>query len=286
MPQYRFAVQASEDPNVIDQETEKTSRVKKFGRLRRHKMSIDQAPPFRFSSQYYEIRRDTFASLFEFLGSEEHDGRNRSELVTLITSHANLSLVSKSFSISIDELQILTDDILNDLVGFGPLEELLRQDEITDIMVVGPNFIYFEINGEIDRANLKFENESHLRSICQRIARRVGRRIDESAPMCDARLPDGSRVNIVVPPLAIDGTNLTIRKFQADRISFSGLIEKGALNDEVVALLSEFVKIRCNILVVGGTGSGKTTLLNCLNQGLSSRERIVTCEDAAELQLQ
>ena len=241
---------------------------------------------FRFGNSYYELRKLSLSFLFEEIGNRDVDRNELNTLHRLINQHVSSAGHKLQIAISPVEKTVIIDDIVNDLIGFGPLEELLARDDISDIMVVGPNTIFFERDGILAEANIQFQDEAHLRTICQRIARRVGRRIDESSPMCDARLPDGSRVNIVVPPLAIDGTALTIRKFRADRLTLEGLVAAGTLNRETVTLLTYLVQIRCNIMVIGSTGSGKTTLLNCLNQTLSDGQRIVTCEDAAELQLQ
>lgn len=241
---------------------------------------------FRFGEAYYELRIQALATLFSEMSEDQYDSTDKAQLHALVAQHVTNASRLLSRDITRDHSELLTLDLIDDLIGFGPLEHLLHRNEITDIMVIGPKLVYYEIRGRIYEAEIEFQDEAHLRSICQRIARRIGRRIDESSPMCDSRLPDGSRVNIVVPPLSIDGTALTIRKFQTQRLHFSGLVEMGALDEASVDLLKLLVRIRCNIIVVGGTGSGKTTLLNCLNQSLSSKERIVTCEDAAELQLQ
>lgn len=251
-----------------------------------HLSTFDRRNEFRFSPLYYEIRSATLALLFSELGEDQLDHHNHAELAERTANHVAIALGKLQITLKRRDAEQITHDLVDDLIGFGPLEDLLRQQAITDIMVLGPELVFFEEDGQIAEADIRFHDAAHLLAICQRIARRIGRRVDESSPMCDARLPDGSRVNIVVPPLAIDGTALTIRKFQKQRLNFSGLVKLGALDERCVSLLRLLVEIRCNIIVIGGTGSGKTTLLNCLNQSLSARERIVTCEDAAELQLQ
>lgn len=241
---------------------------------------------FRFGPIYYDFRDRVLQHLFHDIGHDQYDRISPNELETTIKRHIKSTLAEIAYSLSPDDLAILGHDLVNDVIGYGPLEDLLKEENITDIMVIGPKSIFYEEAGRIHQAKIAFENEAHVRSIGQRIARRIGRRIDESSPMCDARLPDGSRVNIVVPPLSIDGTAITIRKFQTQRLNFENLISMGTISYEAVEFLKWMVRIRCNILVIGGTGSGKTTLLNGLIQSLSSEERIVTCEDAAELQLQ
>jgi pilus assembly protein CpaF len=171
-------------------------------------------------------------------------------------------------------------------LGYGPLEPLLARDDIADIMVNGSGTVYIEVAGKIQKTGIRFRDNGQLLNICQRIVSQVGRRVDESSPICDARLPDGSRVNAIVPPLAIDGPALTIRKFKKDKLTLDQLVRFGTITPEGADILKVIGRCRVNSLVSGGTGSGKTTLLNCLTQFIDDDERIITCEDAAELQLQ
>ncbi len=180
----------------------------------------------------------------------------------------------------------LAREIANDMTGYGPLQILLLDDDVNDIMVNGPANIYVERRGKLERAAISFRDNAHIMSIAQKIAARVGRRIDESSPMVDARLPDGSRVNVVFPPLAIDGACISIRKFPKSRLSLEGLVANGSMTQGVARLLEIAARCRLNILISGGTGSGKTTLLNAVSQFISHQDRIITIEDAAELQLQ
>ncbi|MCR5225477.1 MAG: CpaF family protein [Alphaproteobacteria bacterium] len=177
-------------------------------------------------------------------------------------------------------------ELVDDMIGLGPLEVLLADDTISDIVVNGPHQIYVERGGVMQLTSIKFRDDSHLLQIAQRIAHRVGRRVDTSSPLCDARLPDGSRVNIVVPPIALDGVSISIRKFSKKALTLEGLAKHGSLTEEMVRVLQIAATCGLNIIVSGGTGSGKTTLLNALSQLIDPRERIVTCEDAAELKLQ
>jgi pilus assembly protein CpaF len=153
-------------------------------------------------------------------------------------------------------------------------------------MVNGNKNIFIEVKGRVRETNIRFRDHTQLLNVCQRFVSQIGRRVDESSPICDARLPDGSRVNVIVPPLAVDGTALTIRKFKRDKLTLDQLIDYGSISPAGAEILRVIGRIRCNVLVSGGTGSGKTTLLNCLTRYIDSDERIVTCEDAAELQLQ
>ena len=180
----------------------------------------------------------------------------------------------------------LSREVCDDILGYGPLEPLLARDDIADIMVNGPETVYIEANGKIEQAPIRFRDNQHLVNICQKIVSAVGRRIDESSPICDARLPDGSRVNAIIPPLAVDGATLTIRKFKQDKLTLEKLINYGSVSPAAATILRIAAACRCNILISGGTGSGKTTMLNCLTGYISPGERIITCEDACELQLQ
>jgi pilus assembly protein CpaF len=184
------------------------------------------------------------------------------------------------------EQRALARELVNDMLGLGPLEPLLEDDTTTDIMVNGPEKVFVERRGKLELSGVRFRDAGHVAHVCQRIAVRVGRRIDESTPMVDARLKDGSRVNIVFPPLALDGPYISIRKFSRNRIDFPRLIEFGSLSPQAAHLLEMAARARLNVIISGGTGSGKTTLLNALSRLIDIGERIVTIEDAAELQLQ
>ncbi|HVB66373.1 MAG TPA: CpaF family protein [Acetobacteraceae bacterium] len=184
------------------------------------------------------------------------------------------------------EQRALANELVNDIVGLGPLEPLLEDDAINDIMVNGPNRVFVERRGKTVLSEVRFRDTSHLIGICQRIAAAIGRRVDESSPMVDARLKDGSRVNIVFPPLALDGPYVSIRKFSRTKIDLAQLVEFGALTPSVARVLQVAGRARLNVIISGGTGSGKTTLLNALSNFIDLAERVVTVEDAAELQLQ
>jgi pilus assembly protein CpaF len=192
----------------------------------------------------------------------------------------------KSIIMSISEQEDLLEDICNDVLGYGPLEPLLARDDISDIMVNGSQNCYIEVGGKVKKTNVRFRDDNHLMNVCQRIVSQVGRRVDESSPICDARLPDGSRVNVIAPPLAIDGAALTIRKFKKDKLTLGQLVKYNSISPEGAEVLRILGRVRANILISGGTGSGKTTLLNCLTAFIEKDERVITCEDSAELQLQ
>jgi len=189
-------------------------------------------------------------------------------------------------ALSHDDRNRLVHEIEHEIFGLGPLEALMNDPEITDILVNNASSVYIERHGRLEETDIRFRDDAHLMQIIERIVTRVGRRVDEHSPMVDARLPDGSRVNAIIPPLALDGPILSIRRFGAERLTMRDLIELNSVPAHVVEVLEACVKARLNILVSGGTGSGKTTLLNCLSNYIPSTERIVTIEDSAELKLQ
>ena len=193
---------------------------------------------------------------------------------------------SEGVSLDADALETLVGSVQDEIVGLGPIEPLMADPHVTDILVNGPNVVYVEKEGHLHRTSVRFTGNDHLISIIERIVSRVGRRVDESSPMVDARLPDGSRVNAIIPPLAIDGPMLSIRRFGREAMGVDALIARGSLTRAMAELLDALVKTRINFLISGGTGSGKTTLLNVMSGFISESERIITIEDAAELRLQ
>jgi pilus assembly protein CpaF len=213
-----------------------------------------QLPPEELARQISEI-------VAEILGEEKHQ-LNQAEQRDLVTA------------------------LLNDMLGLGPLEVLLQDESVTDIMVNGPKQVYVERRGKLELTDVTFRDEAHLMNICSRIVTRVGRRVDETTPLVDARLQDGSRVNIIIPPLALDGASISIRKFAKQKITLEMMEKTQNLSTQMGTVLKIAGRCRLNILISGGTGSGKTTLLNAMSQMIDIGERIVTIEDAAELQLQ
>lgn len=188
--------------------------------------------------------------------------------------------------LSLSERERLIDELYDEVFGIGPLETLMRDPTVSDILVNGPKIVYVEQRGRLSRAEVAFNDEKHLQEVVRRIVGRVGRRIDETTPLCDARLPDGSRVNAVIPPLALDGTLLSIRRAGKSPLLVDDLVEKRAMTREMADFLAACIQGRCNTVISGGTGSGKTTLLNALSAFIPSDERVATIEDAAELRLQ
>ena len=240
----------------------------------------------RRSETYYEVKGIIFGALIEAIDLAQLARLDADSAREEIRDIVNEIIAIKNIVMSISEQEELLDDICNDVLGFGPLEPLLSRDDIADIMVNGSGTVYIEVKGKIQRTGIRFRDNQQLLNICQRIVSQIGRRVDESSPICDARLPDGSRVNAIVPPLAIDGPALTIRKFKKDKLTLDQLVKFGTITEQGAEILRIIGRSRVNTLVSGGTGSGKTTLLNCLTQFIDNDERIITCEDAAELQLQ
>ncbi|HMR30463.1 MAG TPA: CpaF family protein [Geminicoccaceae bacterium] len=201
------------------------------------------------------------------------------ELIAEIVIENRLSLTSR-------EQESLGATLVDDMVGLGPLEPLLRDESITDIMVNGPSQIYVERRGKLELTEVRFRDNQHVMNVAQRIVTKVGRRVDETTPICDARLEDGSRVNIIAPPLAIDGCSVSIRKFAKKSITLDTMARQGNIGEAVARVLKIAAACRLNVVISGGTGSGKTTMLNAMSQLIDVGERVVTIEDAAELQLQ
>ncbi len=241
------------------------------------------------------------------LTAEERHLRNKKELHQKLISELDLSAIGSMSEdeirvelrrgaeqlclrhddlLSVSERERLVEDVMDETFGIGPLETLMRDPAVSDILVNGPDTIYVEKGGRLERTDVVFNDEKHLQEIVRRIVARVGRRIDETSPLCDARLPDGSRVNAVIPPLALDGTLLSIRRAGKSPLLVDDLVAKRAMTREMVDFLSACIRGRINMVISGGTGSGKTTLLNALSSFIPEDERVVTIEDAAELRLQ
>lgn len=212
--------------------------------------------------------------------SEQNEELKR-EINSIITKH----IEQESLNMTSNQKKKIKEELLDEIIGFGPITGLLNNDKVTEIMVNGPNQVYMEKEGKLVLTDAKFKNDNHVLHVIKKIVAPIGRRIDESSPMVDARLPNGSRVNAIIPPLAIDGPSITIRKFSEDPFKIDDLINFGTLNSKMAELLRYCVEGYLNIVVSGGTGSGKTTTLNVLSSFIPDNERIVTIEDAAELQL-
>jgi len=236
-------------------------------------------------SEYQQVKADLHRKILDRLDLEKL-GRStgdtaREEVLVLIRNSVNNEVIPLSFA----ERERLSREILDEIFGLGPLEPLLKDHTISDILVNRFDKVYIERSGKLELTGLSFKDNQHLMQIIERIVSRVGRRVDESSPMVDARLPDGSRVNAIIPPLALDGACLSIRRFGRDPVTARNMIENHTLTEAMLELLSIMVKGKLNLLISGGTGAGKTTLLNVLSGYIPNVERIVTIEDAAELQL-
>ena len=238
------------------------------------------------SEEYYDIKTSVFAALIDTIDLSQLAVLDQESAREEIRDIVNDIVALKNLALSIAKQEELLTDICNDVLGYGPLEPLLGRDDIADIMVNGAGTTFIEVEGKVEETGLKFRDNSQLMNICQRIVSQVGRRVDEASPICDARLPDGSRVNVIAPPLALDGPTLTIRKFKKDKLTLDQLQGFGSISPEGAEILKIIGRVRCNVVISGGTGSGKTTLLNCLTRYIDTDERIITCEDSAELQLQ
>jgi pilus assembly protein CpaF len=251
-------------------------------------MSLPPAPAqeTRRSDEYYLTKSMIFGALIEAIDLSQLSKLDAESSREEIRDIVNEIISIKNVVMSIAEQEDLLEDICNDVLGYGPLEPLLARDDIADIMVNGATRTFIEVGGKIQLTSVRFRDNAQLMNICQRIVSQVGRRVDEASPICDARLMDGSRVNVIAPPLAIDGPALTIRKFKKDKLTLDQLTKFGAISPEGAEILKIIGRVRCNVLISGGTGSGKTTLLNCLTNYIDLDERVITCEDAAELQLQ
>ncbi|MCZ8375472.1 MAG: CpaF family protein [Beijerinckiaceae bacterium] len=276
---------AAPAPEIRREEPRPTASAAPLAAIRKPTPPPVQAAPQR-SDQYYQTKSMIFGAMIESIDLSQlaklDSASARDELRDVITE----ILALKNVAMSIAEQEDMLDDICNDVLGFGPLEPLLARDDIADIMVNGADRTFIEVGGKIQLTNIRFRDNAQLMNICQRIVSQVGRRVDEASPICDARLLDGSRVNVIAPPLAIDGAALTIRKFKKDKLTLEQLTKFGSISPEGAEVLKIIGRVRCNVVVSGGTGSGKTTLLNCLTRYIDEDERIITCEDAAELQLQ
>ena len=245
---------------------------------------MTQAPkPTPQQAQFAKIKSRVHARLVEEMQDEE--SAEREDIVNKIQELVGEVLSQQAMPLPRNERQRLVESLINDVLGLGPLESLLNDPEISEIMINGPRQIYVEQRGRLTLSSTQFESNGQLLQVIDRVVSSIGRRVDESSPMVDARLKDGSRVNVIIPPLALNGPTMTIRKFAAERMDIDDLIRFNSMTREMAEFLRACVRARMNVMVSGGTGSGKTTTLNILSSFIPSDERIITIEDAAELQL-
>jgi len=224
--------------------------------------------------------------IYEALDTSAVENASKEQLRNQLTNGVDMLIEQKEQAIPAIMRRQFVSNLIDELTGLGPLQSLMDDEDVTDIMVNGPDAVFVERHGQVEHTDVSFVDDNQLRQIAQRIVSRVGRRVDEATPLADARLPDGSRVNVVINPISLDGTAISIRKFKKQSIGLPELVEFGAMSPQMAKVLMIASRCRCNILISGGTGSGKTTLLNGLSQYISEKERILTIEDAAELRLQ
>lgn len=234
----------------------------------------------------HEFRDRAFEEIIEAIDISAARKLSRPDLLSEVERFLNQLTAKSMVQVNYREQQQIANEIVNDMIGLGPLETLVHDESITDIMVNSPTSVFVERFGKLVPTDLTFRSDKHVMQIAQRIANQVGRRVDESSPMVDARLKDGSRVNVIIPPLALEGVSISIRKFSKKSISLDKMAEQGNISQQMLDFLKIASRCRLNIIVAGGTGAGKTTLLNALSQLIDPAERIVTIEDSAELKLQ
>ncbi|BEP27723.1 CpaF family protein [Helicovermis profundi] len=240
----------------------------------------------KINDPYYEFKNKILINVIEELEIDFKEISDKNQkMINEISYLIDNNIEKEDLNLTSNQKSRIREELINEIIGFGPISDLLKDNEITEIMVNGPNSIYIEKHGKLQLTDVKFKNNDHVIHVIKKIVSPLGRRIDEKSPMVDARLPNGSRVNAIIPPLAIDGPSITIRKFSEDPYNIEDLINFGTLNSKMAEFLKMCVKGKLNIIVSGGTGSGKTTSLNVISSFISEDERIVTIEDSAELQL-
>lgn len=248
--------------------------------------AVDVDPKAKGRDPYIDIKIKLHGRLIDEFDLSSLDGQEDHIIREKVLEIVSTLAVEEKLKLNKQELAILSAGVFDEMMGLGPLEPLLADETISDILINGHEQVYIEVKGELERSDVEFASEDHLLRIINRIVAEVGRRVDESQPLCDARLLDGSRVNVAIAPIAVDGPLVSIRKFSKKPLTLDKLVEFGAIPDDVAQFLWAACKARVTILISGGTGSGKTTLLNALSQSISHKERLITIEDAAELQLQ
>ena len=248
--------------------------------VRREKTSLD-------AGRYQKLAETVQAKIYDVIDPTALGQLKKEEVEGHIRTLSSQLLDQAKVTLNRNERDLLIQDVINEITGFGPLEPILADDGVSDILVNGCDHIYVECEGKLHLTDVRFRSDKHLMQVIDRIVTSVGRHIDERTPMCDARLPDGSRVNAIIPPLAVDYPVLSIRKFKADVLTVEELVTNlGTITEEMAVVLEACVKARLNLLISGGTGAGKTTMLNIMSSFIPSDQRIVTIEDSAELQLQ
>ncbi len=249
------------------------------------KVEIQPTEDSQFSAEFQELKTSLHRKLLERLNLASLGERDQQEAEEEVAKLIRHMLSQENTPLNLEEREKVVEHLVYEVFGLGPLEPLLKDKSISDILVNGSGSVYIERNGRLEKTSVKFKNDQHLLQVIDRIVSAVGRRIDESSPMVDARLKDGSRVNAIIPPLSLDGPSVSIRKFRRDVLSAEDLLRNGSVNQPILDFIGAAVRARLNILISGGTGSGKTTFLNMLSESIPHSERVVTIEDSAELQL-
>ncbi|MEE4349173.1 MAG: CpaF family protein [Pacificimonas sp.] len=260
--------------------------IKKIGGLETASEKKSAAAQSASAASVIAAKETLQPQLMDRIDASVIDDMERGELAEQVSEVIGELMAENQVNLNTREQRDLVTLVLNDMLGLGPLEPLLDDEEVSEIMVNGPKMVYAERKGKISQTDVVFRDDQHLLSIAQRIVSAVGRRVDETTPICDARLMDGSRVNVVIPPLAIDGASISIRKFAKDKLTLEKMQGFGSFSPNMMKFLNIAGRIKLNILISGGTGSGKTTMLNAISKNIDPAERVVTIEDAAELQLQ
>jgi pilus assembly protein CpaF len=251
-------------------------------------VSTEQISRFRLSDQYQQIKSTIHRSLIAQIEERnlDIDRWDAAKVERFVTEQVRQYVVQQRLPVNARETETLAKDARDELMGYGPIQSLVEDDTVNDIVVNGPNRVFIERNGVLSTAPVRFVNDAHVVRVIQRILSPIGRRVDESTPMVDARLPDGSRVNAIIPPIALDGPCVSIRKFRKHALRSEDLISSGSVTQAALDYLRHRVEKRTSLIVIGGTGSGKTTFLNLLSQWIPATERVITVEDAAELRLE
>ena len=248
----------------------------------------DQIVRFRLSDQYQQLKSAIHRNLISQIEEKnlDIDRWDAQKVERFVAEQVRLYVTQQRLPVNARESEALARDARDELMGYGPIQALVDDDTVNDIVVNGPNRVFIEREGVLSTAPVRFVNDAHVVRVIQRILSPLGRRVDESTPMVDARLPDGSRVNAIIPPIALDGPCVSIRKFRKSALKPQDLVTRGSVSQAALDYLHERVKKRANLIVIGGTGSGKTTFLNLLSQWIPHTERVITVEDAAELRLE
>ena len=251
-------------------------------------MSTEPSTRFRLSDQYQQLKSAIHRNLIAQIEERnlDIDGWDAPRVERYVLEQVRLYVTQQRLPVNARESEILARDARDELMGYGPIQALVDDDTVNDIVVNGPNRVFIEREGILSVAPIRFVNDGHVIRVIQRILSPIGRRVDESTPMVDARLPDGSRVNAIIPPIALDGPCLSIRKFRKQALRAEDLVRGGSVSQAALEYLQGRVRKRANLIVIGGTGSGKTTFLNLLSQWIPRTERVITIEDAAELRLE